>query len=80
MIPVGLKVFPLKGHEVTGGYTYRSMVNSKLLEVAFAPELAQPGAPKSIGKGIYQEVWGYWMWTLNPYFDIRLSGNVGFAL
>ena len=35
LIPVGLKVFPLKGHELTGWYAYRGMVNSRLVEIAF---------------------------------------------
>ena len=78
MIPVGLKVFPLKGHELTGWYAYRGMVDSRLLEIAFAPELAAQGK-RHIGKGIYHEAGGYWLWTLNPNFDIRLSGALRFA-
>src|SRR5262245_29750694 len=78
MIPVGVKVFPLKGHEITGGYAYRGIVNSKLLEIAFAPELAATGKTH-IGKDVYHELWGYWQWTLNPIFDIRLSGTMAFA-
>jgi hypothetical protein len=78
LIPVGLKVFPLRGHEITGGYTYRGMVDPKLLEIAFAPELAQAGK-SHIHKSIYHEAWGYWLWTLNPYFDIRLSGSLAWA-
>jgi len=78
LIPVGLKVFPLKGHELTGWYAYRGMVDSKLLEIAFAPELRAQGK-SHIGKSIYHEVGGYWFWTLNPNFDIRLSGSLGFA-
>ena len=79
LIPVGVRVFPLRGHELTGWYAYRGMVKTRLLEIAFAPELAAPGAPHHIGKGIYHEVGGYWLWTLNPNFDIRLAGNLGFA-
>jgi hypothetical protein len=78
LIPVGVKVFPLKGHELTGWYGYRGMVNSKLLEIAFAPELAAAGK-RHIGKSIYHEVGGYWFWTLNPNFDIRLAGNLAWA-
>jgi hypothetical protein len=37
-----------------------------------APELAGRG----VSKTQYHEVGGYWLWTLNPYFDIRLSGNM----
>jgi len=77
-IPVGLKVFPLKGHEITGWYAYRSIVNPRLMEIAFAPELAARGK-SSIGKSIDHEVGAYWFWTLNPNFDIRLAGSLGFA-
>jgi hypothetical protein len=78
LIPVGLKVFPLKGHELTGWYAYRGMVNPHLVEIAFAPELAAQGK-SHIGKSIYHEVGAYWFWTLNANFDIRLSGSLGFA-
>ena len=62
------------GHELVGWYVYRGMVNTTLLEVAFAPELAGKG----IGKAQIHEFGGYYQWTLNPYFDIRLAGNVAF--
>ena len=78
MIPAGLRVFPLKGHELTGWYLYRSMVNAKLLTVAFAPELAARHM-NSIGTGEEHEIGGTWQWTLNPNFDIRLLGNIAFA-
>jgi hypothetical protein len=78
VLPVGVKVFPLKGHELTGWYVYRGMTNSTLVEVAFAPELAAQGRSR-IGKGVYHEVGGYWMWTLNPHFDIRLTGTIALA-
>ena len=32
VIPVGLRVFPLKEHEFTGWYVYRAMVDTTLLE------------------------------------------------
>jgi hypothetical protein len=75
LIPVGLRVFPLKGHEITAWYVYRAMVDSSRREVAFAPELA--GTGRGIRKTLYHEIGGFWMWTLNPHFDIRLSGNIG---
>jgi len=49
-------------------------VNTTLLEEAFAPELAGKG----IGKAQIHEFGGYWLWTLNPYFDIRLTGSFAF--
>jgi hypothetical protein len=75
VVPAGLKIFPLKGHEITGWYVYRAMLHSGLLETAFAPTL---GSGK-IDKAIYHEVGGYWQWTLNPHFDIRLSGSAAVA-
>jgi hypothetical protein len=72
VIPVGLRVFPLKGHEITGWYVYRGLAKTQLLEIAFAPELAGRG----ISKTQYHELGGFWMWTLNPYFDIRLAANI----
>ena len=72
VVAPGLRVFPLKGHELDGWYVYRSMVDTTLLERAFAPELAG----RSIGKSQIHELGGFWQWTLNPHFDIRLSGNL----
>ena len=74
LIPVGLKVFPLKGHEISGWYVYRAMITTNLLEIAFAPELA--GRSRGIRKTQYHGVGGQYVWTLNPYFDIRLAGEI----
>jgi hypothetical protein len=63
LIPVGAKLFPLKGHEITGWYMYRGMITTNLLEIAFN----QPAG--SIRQTQYHELAGYWLWTLNPYFD-----------
>ena len=75
---VGARTFPLKGHEVTGWFVYRAMANNNLLEAAFAPEL-QAGVIRQIRKSLYYEIGGFWMWTLNPHFDIRVAGNVAKA-
>ena len=72
---VGARTFPLRGHEITGWYMYRGMTHSGLLETAFAPEI-QAGTIRKIRKALYHEFGGFWMWTLNPHFDIRLAGNV----
>jgi len=63
-----------KGHEFVGWYVCRGMVNTTLLAVAFAPELAGRG----IGTAQIHELGGYYQWTVNPYFDIRLAGNLAF--
>jgi hypothetical protein len=75
---VGLRVFPLKGHEINGWYVYKGMVNAKLLNVAFAPERAARGMG-GIHTTQWHEIGGHWLWTLNPNFDIRLLGNIGIA-
>lgn len=72
VIPVGLKVFPLKEHELTGWYVYRAMVASTLLETAFAPERAG----RRLGKSMCHEIGGFWLWTPNPHLDIRLTGMI----
>jgi hypothetical protein len=77
VIAPGVKVFPLKGHEVTGWYVYRAMLNTSLLERAFVVGI-DPGFTGKFDKAQVHEVGGYWQWTLNPYFDIRLAGNASF--
>jgi hypothetical protein len=78
---VGIRVFPLKGYEFNGWYLYRTMLNTRALRAAFAPELAvrDPGS-RDIRLGEYQEIGGSVLWTLNPNFDIRLSGNIAIPL
>jgi len=70
----GLKVFPVKGHQLVGWYVFRGMENTTMLETAFAPELGG----KRLRKGQNHEFGGFWMWTLNPHFDIRLSGHLAY--
>src|SRR5262245_50968573 len=77
VIPVGVRVFPAKGYEMNAWYMYKAMVNTALLEAAFAPELASRGG--GIRKHQYDEIGGSVLWTLNPNFDIRVAGNVAFA-
>jgi hypothetical protein len=78
VFPVGLRVFPLKGHEINGWYAYKGWLNSKALNVAFAPERAVRGIG-GIGTTQYHELGTSWLWTLNPNFDIRLAGDIAFA-
>jgi hypothetical protein len=74
VIPAGVRIFPVKGYEINVWYIYKAMLDATLLEAAFAPELAVRGG--GIRKGMYQEIGGTVLWTLNPHFDIRLAGNV----
>jgi hypothetical protein len=74
----GMRTFPFKGHEITGWYVYRAVADSDLLEAAFAPEI-QAGTIRKIRTALYHELGAFWMWTLNPHFDIRMAGNVAYA-
>jgi hypothetical protein len=76
VIAPGVKVYPLKGHELVGWFVYRGMVNTGLIERAFVVGIDR-GFSGKIGKDQVYEVGGFWQWTLNPYFDIRLAGNAG---
>jgi hypothetical protein len=78
MASAGMRTFPLKGHEITGFFTYRAMADNNLIETAFAPEL-QAGVVRQIRKSLYYEIGGFWQWTLNPHFDIRVAGNAAIA-
>jgi hypothetical protein len=77
MIAPGVKVNPLRGHELVGFYIYRAMLNSALLEQAFIVG-TDPGFTGKFDLAQVHEFGGYWQWTLNPYFDIRLAGNAAF--
>jgi hypothetical protein len=73
LIPVGVDVFPVKGHEIRMFYLYKQFATTRLLEIAY-------NLPSgSISKEQVHEIGALWQWTLNPHFDIRLSGSVGFA-
>jgi hypothetical protein len=78
VIAPGVKLYPLKGHEVVGWYVYRGMLNSSLLEQAFVVGV-DPGYRGKFDLAQNHEIGGYWEWTLNPYFDIRLAGNAAIA-
>ncbi len=73
--PIGVRVYPLKGHEITGWYVNRRVVNSALLDRAFIVGI-DPGFNGRIRKSLYNEFGGFWRWTLNPHFDISLAGNI----
>jgi hypothetical protein len=77
-IPAGIRIFPVKGHEITGWYVYRAVAKRALLNAAFIAGV-DPGFTGTIRKTLYHEVGGFYQWTLNPYFDIRLAGNIAFS-
>jgi hypothetical protein len=62
----GVKVFPLKGHELDVYYIYRRVMETEPLE-----ELS---GVTSISKTMSHEVGFLYEWAPNPHFDIRLMG------
>jgi hypothetical protein len=74
VVAPGVQFYPLKGHELVGFYVYRAMLHTGLLERAFVVGI-DPGFTGKIDKAQVHEIGGFWQWTLNPHFDIRLSGN-----
>jgi hypothetical protein len=67
LIPAGVKISPVKGHEAVVAYLYRAMLDSSLVEAALG---------KSVNSTLYHEIMLQWEWTLSRHFDIRLSGSV----
>jgi hypothetical protein len=51
------------------------VANNALLNQAFLVGV-DPGFNGKIRKALYNEFGGFWRWTLNPYFDITLAGNI----
>ena len=74
VVAPGVKVYPARGHEVVGCYVYRAMLDTSLLEQAFRVGV-DPGFTGTFAKTQIHEIGGFWQWTLNPHFDIRLAGN-----
>jgi hypothetical protein len=69
MIPVGVKIFPLKGHSIDLFYIYKAMVDTALVENAI-------GGGVSISKTMYHDIGVTWEWTLSSHFDIRVNGQI----
>jgi hypothetical protein len=65
---VGVKVFPVQGHEIDVVYLYRSMADVSSV---------RPGiGNRDLAKALYQELNVQWEWTLSRHFDFRLAGSV----
>jgi hypothetical protein len=67
VIPAGVKVSPVKSHELVLAYIYRAMLDSSIMESVLG---------RDISNTLYHEAMLVWEWTLNRHFDIRLSGSV----
>jgi hypothetical protein len=70
LIPVGVKIAPLQGHEILPYYLYVGMTDASTLRAALGPGTGH------IHNNLYHEFGLVYTWTLSPYFDIRLNGHV----
>jgi hypothetical protein len=68
LIPVGVKIFPVKGHEFGLWYVYVGLPETATIE-------RQVGA--DVNKSLFHEIGAMWTWTLNRHFDIRARGVIG---
>ena len=68
--PGGAEGLSAKGHNLAGWYVYRAMVRHQ----SVGERLCRNGA---VGVFARRSITvGEWVWTLNPHFDIRLSGEI----
>lgn len=78
MIPVGVHVFPWKGHKMTLLYNYVQMLESDTIEDTIEAQrgVSHNRASNSVDEVLYHEVVGVWEWKYNKHFDIRLTGEI----
>jgi hypothetical protein len=67
----GVKIFPVKGHELDLWYAYRAVMESAPLEALVG------GA--NVDESMVHEFSAMYTWSLNKHFDIRAVGNVSLA-
>jgi hypothetical protein len=74
MIPVGVRIAPLKGHEITPYYLYLAFTDvSTLLQAA--ADAGTPVAPgRTLDASLYHELGLVYNWVINPHFDILVAG------
>ena len=74
VIPVGLKINPLKGHEIVAYYAYVGIVDSALAESIASR--ASGGRVTKIDESLIHEFGLTWEWQLSPNFVFSLDGYV----
>ncbi len=67
-IPVGVHIFPLKGHQLTALYIYSAFTETALFE-------ADIGPGTNIDESKYHELALIWNWTISGHLDLRLAGH-----
>jgi hypothetical protein len=64
----GVKIFPVKGHELDLWYAYRALMESAPLEAVLGGV--------NVDKSMVHEVSAMYTWSVNKHFDIRVVGNL----
>ncbi|GIX47629.1 MAG: hypothetical protein KatS3mg131_1840 [Candidatus Tectimicrobiota bacterium] len=75
VIPVGLKIFPLKGHQLNLWYAYLAMLETETVE-AEAAIRGLTFADGELDEALLHEIGLTWIWTLSPHFDINVRGII----
>jgi len=68
----GIKIFPVKGHELDLFYVYRAVMESAPIEASLGPGV-------SVDEAMTHEVSAFYTWTINKHFNIQAFGSVFFA-
>jgi hypothetical protein len=70
LIPAGVHIAPLQGHEISLWYMYVGLTDVSTLR-------ADPAiAGRDIDDTLYHEISMMYTWTLSRHFDIRLNGSI----
>ncbi len=76
LLPLGVEIFPVKGHTITLFYIYRRVVDSEALELERAAEDDAPAGCCSFDEEIGHELGFRYVWRLNRIFNIKATGNM----
>jgi hypothetical protein len=68
LIPAGIQISPVRGHQLDLYYVYNSFIDTRLVELAFNVA--------DVSKSIYHEAAFSYMWAPSPHFDVRLTGGI----
>jgi hypothetical protein len=72
----GVKIFPVKGHELDLFYVYRAVMESAPLEQDIANRFA---IATSVDEAMTHEVSAFYTWTISKHFNIQAFGSVFLA-
>ena len=74
----GVKIFPLKGHQVNVWYSYYTILETETLE-KIAPNDAL-GNPVDYSKSLFHEFGFKWIWKINKHLTFRPRGWISIPL